>query len=146
MNYLRSFIVLVLAIILSACASSKRFTSDEDNIYDINLSDSKNLEFLEQGIASYYADEYHGKKTASGETYNMNEMTAAHPTLPFEVRLLVVNTKNNKSVIVRVNDRMPSFKGRIIDLSLAAAKKIDMIRDGTVEVKVYKIKMQKVPN
>lgn len=138
--------MLLIVIILSACASSKRFTSDDDNMSDSNFSDDENLEFLEQGIASYYADEYHGKKTASGEIYNMNEFSAAHPTLPFGLRLVVVNTRNNKSVIVKVNDRMPSFKGRIIDLSLAAAKKIDMIRDGTTEVKIYRIKKQKVPN
>lgn len=146
MNYLKLFFMLLIVVILSACASSKRFTSDDDNMSDINLSDDENLEFLEQGIASYYADEYHGKKTASGEIYNMNEFSAAHPTLPFGLRLVVVNTRNNKSVIVKVNDRMPSFKGRIIDLSLAAAKKIDMIRDGTTEVKIYRIKKQKVPN
>lgn len=146
MNYLKLFSIIVVAGILSACASSKRFTSDEENLKDSEFSDTENLEFIEQGIASYYADEYHGKKTASGEIYNMNEFSAAHPSLPLGIRLVVVNTRNNKSVIVKVNDRMPSFKGRVIDLSLAAAKKIDMIRDGTAEVKIYRIKMQKVPN
>lgn len=134
------FYALVI-ILFSACASSKRFTSDKvfQNESESQI-DSENLEFIEQGIASYYASEYHGKKTASGEIYNMNDLTAAHPSLGFGVSLLVKNIKNNKSVIVRVNDRMPNFKNRIIDLSLAAAKKIDMIFDGTVEVKIYRVK------
>lgn len=133
--------LLVVLFILSSCASSKRFTSEKDTQIENeeNLSEL-NLEFLEQGIASYYADEYHGKKTASGEVYNMNDLTAAHPTLPFGVLLLVKNLKNNRTVIVRVNDRMPDFKGRVIDLSLAAAKKLDMISEGTVEVKIYRLK------
>lgn len=138
-NYL---LLCVLVIILfSACAPSKRFTSDREfqNESESQL-DSKNLEFIEQGVASYYADKYHGKKTASGEIYNMNDMTAAHPSLPFGIFLLVKNIKNNKSVIVRVNDRMPDFKNRIIDLSLAAAKKLDMISEGTVEVKIYRVR------
>lgn len=137
---LTSFLMLAL-LILSSCASSKRFTSENDAEIENeeNLSEL-NLEFLEQGIASYYADEYHGKKTASGEIYNMNDLTSAHPTLPFGVLLLVKNLKNSRTVIVRVNDRMPDFKSRVIDLSLAAAKKLDMISKGTVEVKIYRLK------
>lgn len=128
----------MLIIFISACSTSKRFTSEKDYINNEQENfEEENLEFIEQGIASYYADEYHGKKTASGEIYNMNDLTAAHPSLPFGVKLLVKNMKNNRTVIVRVNDRMPSFKGRVIDLSLAAAKKIDMVSDGIVEVKIY---------
>ncbi|MGQ9644543.1 MAG: septal ring lytic transglycosylase RlpA family protein [Ignavibacterium sp.] len=128
-------------IFFSACASSKRFTSDKAFQNESKSQfDNENLEFIEQGIASYYADEYHGKKTASGEIYNMNDYTAAHPSLPFGVFLLVKNLMNNKSVIVRVNDRMPDFKNRVIDLSLAAAKKLEMISEGTVEVKIYRVR------
>lgn len=139
LNYL--LLCALIILFFSACASSKRFTSDKvsQNESDAQV-DSKNLEFIEQGIASYYADEYHGKKTASGEIYSMNDYTAAHPSLPFGVFLLVKNLKNNKSVIVRVNDRMPDFKNRIIDLSLAAAKKLEMISEGTVEVKIYRVR------
>lgn len=138
-NYLLPCALIIL--LFFACASSKRFTSDKvfQNESETQL-DKENLEFIEQGIASFYANEYHGKKTASGEIYNMNDLTAAHPSLPFGVFLLVKNLKNNKSVIVRVNDRMPDFKNRIIDLSLAAAKKLDMISDGTVEVKIYRVR------
>jgi rare lipoprotein A len=137
-NYL--LLCALVIVLFSACASSKRFTSDKvsDNADETQL-ESENLEFIEQGVASYYADKYHGKKTASGEIYNMNDLTAAHPSLPFGIFLLVKNIKNNKSVIVRVNDRMPDFKNRIIDLSFAAAKKLDMISEGTVEVKIFRV-------
>ncbi len=88
------------------------------------------------GLASYYADKFDGRKTASGEIYSHSKLTAAHPTLPFGTMLKVTNLKNGKSVIVRVNDRGPFVKGRIIDLSKSAAIKIDAIRDGLVKVKV----------
>lgn len=140
MKELKFISFLLIALLLAACSSSKHFTSEKDyKNYQQNDFDESNLEFIEQGVASYYADQYHGKKTASGETYNMNVLTAAHPNLQFGTRLLVKNLKNNKTVIVRINDRMPAFKGRVIDLSLAAAKKLDMITDGTVEVKIYKL-------
>lgn len=139
LNYL--LLATLTIIFFSACASSKRFTSDKVSQNESEAPvDNKNLEFVEQGIASFYADEYHGKKTASGEIYNMNDYTAAHPSLPFGVFLLVKNLMNNKSVIVRVNDRMPAFKNRVIDLSLAAAKKLEMISEGTVEVKIYRLR------
>lgn len=140
MRIIKRLSFLILIILLTCCSSAKRFTAETDSEnYEQNNYDEKGLIFIEQGIASYYADEYHGKKTASGEIYNMNDLTAAHPHLPFGVKLLVRNLKNNKSVVVRVNDRMPQFKGRVIDLSLAAAKKIEMIADGTVEVRIYKV-------
>ena len=89
-----------------------------------------------QGIASYYADEFHGRTTANGETYDMYALTAAHRTLPFNSRVRVTNLDNGKSVVVRINDRGP-FKGeRIIDLSLAAAKEVDMIPRGTANVTI----------
>ncbi|MEP0862788.1 MAG: septal ring lytic transglycosylase RlpA family protein [Ignavibacterium sp.] len=139
MKELKITFFILLILFFTACSASKRFTLDKDyKNYEFNTSEEE-LEFVEQGIASYYADEYHGKKTASGEIYNMNDLTAAHPSLPFGIKLLIKNLKNKKTVIVRINDRMPDFKGRVIDLSLAAAKKIDMISDGTVEVKIYKL-------
>ena len=86
------------------------------------------------GLASWYGEPFHGRKTASGETYNMFAFTAAHKTLPFGLRLLVVNRKNRKEVIVRINDRGPFVKSRIIDLSYAAAQKINLIGPGTAPV------------
>lgn len=97
-------------------------------------------DYREYGIATYYGDEFHGKKTASGEVYNKYEFTCAHRKLPFGTKLKVTNMKNKKSVIVKVNDRGPWVKGRIVDLSYAAAKKIGMIADGLVKVKIEIIK------
>ncbi len=94
----------------------------------------------EYGKASYYGQEFHGRKTASGEVYDRGGLTCAHKDLPFGTRVKVTNLANNRSVVVRVNDRGPWVKGRIIDLSYAAAQKIDMIRDGIIEVKIEVVK------
>lgn len=94
---------------------------------------------IETGVASYYAYKYHGRATASGERFDMNEFTAAHQTLPFGARVRVTNLDNGKSVTVRINDRGPFVKGRVIDLSLAAAKRIDMINAGLANVEVRQV-------
>jgi rare lipoprotein A len=88
------------------------------------------------GLASYYGKKFHGRRTASGERFNMHAMTAAHRNFKFGTRVNVINLKNKRSVTVRINDRGPFARGRIIDLSYAAAKKIGMIGDGVVRVKI----------
>jgi len=88
-------------------------------------------------VASYYADYFHGRTTANGETFNQYAMTCAHKTLPFNTRLLVTNPKNGKSVEVRVNDRGPYPPGRDIDLSFGAAREIGLIRPGVAPVEVF---------
>ena len=93
--------------------------------------------------ASYYADKFHGRKTASGEVFNMYSMTCAHKTLPFGTVLRVTNLGNSKTVDVRVNDRGPFVKGREIDLSKAAAQKLDMIKSGTARVKIEIVNQKK---
>jgi len=90
----------------------------------------------ETSNASYYAEEFHGKATANGEVYSMWQMTAAHRTLPFDTKVRVVNLDNGKSTIVRINDRGPFMKGRIIDLSKAAAAEIGMVKPGTAQVRL----------
>ncbi|MBQ3670446.1 MAG: septal ring lytic transglycosylase RlpA family protein [Treponema sp.] len=87
-------------------------------------------------VASYYADKYNGRKTSSGEIFNMNAYTAAHKTLPFNTVVRVTNLENGKSVQVRINDRGPFVAGREIDLSKAAAAKIDMVKTGTAKVRL----------
>ncbi|MGH2566771.1 MAG: septal ring lytic transglycosylase RlpA family protein [Bacteroidota bacterium] len=87
-----------------------------------------------QGVASYYADDFHGKLTSNGEIFNMNDLTAAHRTFPFGTKVRVTNLDNKKVVVVRVNDRGPFIEGRLIDLSLGAAKEIDLIQKGTTRV------------
>lgn len=89
----------------------------------------------ESGLASYYADRFHRKKTASGEFYDKNAFTAAHRTLAFGTKIKVTRVDNNKSVVVKINDRGPFIKGRILDLSRAAALRLDLIKDGTAMVK-----------
>ncbi len=92
--------------------------------------------FKSNAVASYYADKFHGRKTSSGEIFNMHDFTAAHKSLPFGTRLKVTNLANGESVTVRVNDRGPFVAGREIDLSKAAAEKLDMIRTGTANVSI----------
>ena len=88
------------------------------------------------GMASYYGKQYHGRKTASGEIYDMNKMTAAHRTLPFGVQVRVTELSSQRSVVVRINDRGPFARDRIIDVSLAAARRLGMIQSGHVNVKL----------
>ncbi len=90
----------------------------------------------EIGIASWYGRAWHGKRTASGERFSAEELTAAHPTLPMHSRALVTNMRNGKSVAVVITDRGPHTKGRVIDLSQSAAKVIGMLHSGTAPVKI----------
>ena len=90
----------------------------------------------ETGMASYYSDSYEGKKTANGEIFHSAAMTAAHKILQFGTKVKVTNLTNGKTVKVRINDRGPFKPGRIIDLTAAAAKKIDMLNAGVVKVKI----------
>lgn len=92
--------------------------------------------FIQEGTASYYGSNFHGKHTASGELFSKNKLTAAHPSLEFGTMVKVTNLANGKSVVVRINDRGPFSKNRIIDISEAAAKKIGMIGTGTAMVRV----------
>lgn len=98
--------------------------------------EEKKPAFEQVGLASYYAEKFHGRRTASGERYDRQALTAAHPTLPFDTMVTVKNTRNNRSVTVRINDRGPHIKGRIIDLSYAAARQLGMIRNGVVRVRI----------
>jgi len=90
----------------------------------------------EVGIASFYADKYHGKTTASGEAFDMNALTAAHRTLRFGTLVRVTQLDNNRSVVVRINDRGPFIEGRVIDVSRAAAEQLQITRAGLAKVRV----------
>ena len=102
--------------------------------------------FKERGIASWYGKKFHGKRTSSGETYDMYAMTAAHKTLPLPTYVSVTNVKNGKKVIVKVNDRGPFIGTRIIDLSYTAAEKLDLIKAGTGEVIVEAVSSGSQPS
>jgi rare lipoprotein A len=122
-------LTVVLGGLLAGCGSSSpRFTTSSGSMEPASHS-------LE-GYASYYAEEFDGRPTANGETFDMNALTAAHRTLPFNTRLRVVNLENGRSVVVRVNDRGPFKDDRMIDLSLAAAKEVGLILNGTARVRL----------
>ena len=90
----------------------------------------------ETGEASYYAQAHHGKRTASGERFDQHALTAAHRTLPFGTQVRVTNLNNERSVVVRINDRGPFVRGRIIDVSRAAAERLGMLRAGVAPVRI----------
>lgn len=91
---------------------------------------------FEVGTASWYGGKFQGRKTANGEIFDTNKFTAAHRTLPFHTKVKVTNLENGKTTTVRINDRGPFVRGRIIDLSRAAAKELDMIHSGTAKVRI----------
>jgi rare lipoprotein A len=119
--------LLVVATLAAGCASTPR---------PAPASGSAPRGWTETGVASWYGQPFHGRRTASGETYDMRRLTAAHPTLPFGTRVRVRNLDNGKEVEVRINDRGPFLKQRIIDLSRRSAESIDMIGPGTARVRI----------
>lgn len=121
---------MLIALILQACGIA-RVGSDRSVE---RTSDSGRI--LQTGVASWYGPNFHGKATANGETFNMNDLTAAHRTLPFNTIVRVQNIDNGRSVDVRVNDRGPYVDDRIIDLSRQAAREIDMEDSGTANVQI----------
>ena len=128
--------IILVSLLLAGCTASPRFTSEKfsDETNDTHL-------LLQEGVASYYADEFNGRQTSNGETYDMYEMTAAHQTLPFNTRVRVTNIENGKTIVVRINDRGPFKDERIIDLSLAAAKSLELIGSGTARVRLEVIEL-----
>jgi len=96
--------------------------------------------YKEKGIASWYGGAFHGRRSASGEVFDQNAMTAAHRKLPFDTIVRVRNLRNGRAVVVRINDRGPFVRGRIIDLSREAARQLGMVRDGIVPVRIKVMK------
>lgn len=123
---------LGIALCVGGCIPSPRFTSARSHPAESGGQGSSS----EEGMASYYADEFNGRTTSNGEVYDMNQFTAAHRTLPFNTRVRVTNALSGKAVIVRINDRGPFKDNRIIDLSLAAAKALELIGSGTAPVRL----------
>lgn len=110
----------------------KPYVVQGERYYPLSKSDG----FVQYGEASWYGKKFHGRPTSSGEKFNMYKKSAAHKTLPMGTHVLVLNLSNNKSSVVRINDRGPFVKGRIIDLSYAAAKEIGVVGPGVVKVKI----------
>jgi rare lipoprotein A len=99
-------------------------------------SDTSKTQKVQYGIASYYADKFVGRQTASGEIFKQNKMTAAHNTLPLGTYVKVTNLRNNKNVVVKINDRLHHRNKRLIDLTKGAAKKLGFIQSGITRVKI----------
>jgi rare lipoprotein A len=110
--------------------------------YSIQIATAKKIEY---GIASYYGGFFNGKSTASGEIYSQNKLTAAHKTLPLGTVIKVTNENNNKSVFVKINDRGPYIKGRILDLSTKAAELLGYKHKGTTHVRIEVLEPENVP-
>jgi rare lipoprotein A len=111
---------------------TKPYVVNGERYYPLSQADG----FVQYGKASWYGKKFHGRATASGEKYNMYKRSAAHKTLPMGTHILVLNLSSKKSSVVRINDRGPFVKGRIIDLSYAAAKEIGLVGPGVVKVKI----------
>lgn len=165
---MKLFLILAIISLLSACSlgisidssigssidSSKRNADNENSNkkpssyvvfgqhYRV-LSSSK--AYVKRGIASWYGKKFHGRKTSSGETYDMFAMTAAHKTLPFATKVSVKNLSNGKTLIVKINDRGPFVGDRLIDLSYVAAKKLGIIAKGTAEVEIRALNPSNTP-
>ena len=122
--------LLVGAVLVAGCGGKKK------GIQVVMAAPRTVLGATEEGIASWYGNPYHGRRTSSKETYDMEKMTAAHRTLPFGTRVEVRNLDNGRETEVRINDRGPFAEGRVIDLSRAAARKIQMLGPGTARVRL----------
>jgi rare lipoprotein A len=143
-KYILPIIISLSGVILVVnCSNSPRYTTGSRNrskpVKKVN-STAKSKKIL-KGISSYYGEDFHGKLTANGEVYDMYGLTAAHKTLPLNTIVRVTNIENEKSLILRINDRGPYVKGRMLDCSYGAALKLGFIGNGTTKVKVEVIEL-----
>jgi len=147
-RYSKFLIAIILSgvVLLAACSVSPRYTrssrqnrqshSNRSVTQISGVRYSKGKPYSEVGYASYYANKFNGRKTANGERYYKNVYTAAHRSLPFNTLVKVTNLSNNKSVILRINDRGPFVKNRILDVSRCAAEDLGIIKSGIGKVKI----------
>lgn len=133
----RALIAALAALAIAGCAPAPVYLgSPPGGVEQPDPADRARVPTALTGLASYYSKEFHGRKTASGEPFDMNALTAAHRTLPFNTVVRVTNVRNGRSVTVRINDRGPFIAGRIIDLSYAAAKAIGLLAVGQVRIDI----------
>ncbi len=146
---MRFYALLLLILLLSSCAEHRTRVIETPETrefkgwqkpYEVDGQRYQPLRdhqgFSQRGVASWYGKKFHGHLTSNGETYDMYALTAAHKTLPLGVEVRVVNQRNGKSTVVRINDRGPFVAGRIIDLSYSAAKQLDIVAQGTAPVEI----------
>lgn len=124
---------LLIMLSLIGCASSNKIASSDPVISQKEPSAVGDIQY---GVSSYYAEKFHGKRTANGEIYDMYEISGAHQTLPLNSIVKVTNLENNKILVIKINDRGPFIKDRIFDCSYGAAVKLGFISKGTAIVKV----------
>lgn len=131
-------LLFFIIFITVSCYSYPRYGKKEKVGYKTTSPNGKVTKHrtVINGITSFYADDFHGKITANGETYDMYGLTAAHKTLPFNTLVKVTNIDNKRSITLRINDRGPYAKGRILDCSYGAAVKLDFVANGTAKVKI----------
>lgn len=131
---MRAFSAMMIPLLLTVSAAAQEVEAIDQA--DQSVVDIDEETEIGGGMASYYGNELAGNRTASGERFDPGQLTAAHRSLPFGSMVRVTNTSNGDSVIVRINDRGPFAHGRVIDVSQAAAREIDMHRSGTARVKL----------
>ena len=136
-------IILILLLFISACGSSIAYGDyvDTTGWSRKQIESIKNHPKTQIGIASYYGKKFHKKLTANGETFNMYRVSAAHKSYPLGTKVRVTNLENGKSIKLVINDRGPFVRGRIIDLSYKAARKLDFVNQGTVKVRIDVIRL-----
>lgn len=150
-NYLLAHIASVAfcisLMLLPGCAGPTNYKPDHEIVSHglarneiATHQEPKTRPYYQRGLASYYGKGFQNKKTASGERFNLHSMTAAHKTLPFGTKVIVKNLRNGKTVKVRINDRGPFVKGRVIDLSKAAFSQIASLEEGLARVEVRIVK------
>jgi len=145
---IKNYILIFNIIVFYSCTISPRYNSEDNNkvIYTNSKSNNdkkstkkfKNVYF---GVSSWYGKDFHGKLTANGEVYDMYGVTAAHKEFPLNTVARVTNIDNGKNIILRINDRGPFVKGRILDCSMGAAKKLGFYNAGTANVKIEIIEL-----
>ncbi len=140
---LRLLLISTFLFLLSACASSPRFTnrssdgsSERGGKEDLSKYDDYKVLETVYGVASFYADKYHGNITYGGEVYDMYGISAAHPSYQMNTIVRITNLSNDKSVILRINDKMPLREDRIIDLSYGTAIELDFVEQGLADIKL----------
>ncbi len=139
-SFMKYIFSLILFFIVFSCTPSPRYTPDKTKAI-IKKTGKKTKKYdrskkVLKGISSYYGPKFHGKLTANGEVFDMYGLTAAHKTLPLNTIVRVTNLSNDKSLILRINDRGPYVGDRILDCSYGAAKKLDFVQSGTTDVRI----------
>lgn len=145
-NMYRVLVLGVVVLLVAGCASEPRYTSGKrpagkrtasrPSPRTLSATSKVRKGMVLTGISSFYGPDFHGKTTANGEVYDMYGISAAHKTLPFNTIVRVTNLNNSRKLIVRINDRGPYVKGRMLDLSYGAALKLGFVADGTTKVRV----------